>query len=161
MHGTTVGLFVTRRAPNGFRVTFDGTYTSTAPKDGPWLSAGKDKTATEWTEFRQGGSKGFAVASLDVLLGHEFGENGTFGFYVGGGLGVAIPLGTITTFDAAGANFDQKSPTGETVKKIPPVVPNIIFKVGPTVNVGGKATLSFDVGLQTGFFVGVTAAYRM
>ena len=97
-----------------------------------------------------------------MLLGHEFGENGTFGFYVGGGLGLAIPLGTITSYGTTGPNFDQKlvgSPADK--KSIPPVAPTVLFKLGPTVNVGGQATLSFDVGLQTGFFVGATAAYRM
>lgn len=156
--GFTVGGFVTRRAENGLRLTVDAAYTAVAPKDGPWLASGKTKPESEFTEFRD-----FKVISLDFLLGHEFGHNGTFGFYFGGGIGLAIPLGTITSYDTTGApNYDQKLVGSMPDKKnVPPVVPTVLIKMGPTYNIGGKGTLSFDAGLQNGPFIGTSLAFRL
>ncbi|HVO30965.1 MAG TPA: hypothetical protein VMV18_09520 [bacterium] len=161
--GPTVGVFVTRRRPNGFRITGDIAYTTFSPKDGPWLGAGKDKSASEWTEFRQGSSKGFSMVSADFILGHDFNTNETFGFYVGGGIGLIIPMGKVTGYDTTGANFDQNAGTNpdNKLKSVPPVIPMVIFKMGPTVNIGGKATLGVETGLQDGLFVGLSLGMRL
>lgn len=161
--GPSVGAFFTSRRPNGFRITVDAVYTTVSPKDGPWLGAGKDKSASEFTEFRQGGSRGFSIFSADLLLGHEFSSNGTFGFYIGGGIGLAAPMGKITGYDTTGPNFDQNAGTNpdNKLKSVPPIIPTVIFKLGPTVNFADKAVLSIDTGFEDGFFVGATVGYRL
>ena len=159
VNGVTVGGYYTSRQARGFRVTGDLTYTTVSPKDGPWLAAGKTPDQAEWTEFRQGGSRGFSVVSADVILGHEFGQNGTFGFYIGGGIGLAFPLGTVTSYGIVGG---QKDPTSvPDKKKVPPVAPTVLFKIGPTVNIGTKGTLMPYAGFQDGLMVGLSLGYRM
>jgi hypothetical protein len=156
--GATFGGYYERRSEGGTRVIIDLAYTQISPKDGSWLAAGKDPPSTQWTQFR-----GTSLLSADVMYGHEFTNGGAFGFFLGGGVGIAVTQGTVIAYDATGTNFDRpilplQNPDK---KKIPVVTPTVLFKLGPTIQVGKKITLSIDAGLQDGFFAGTSVGFRM
>ena len=158
---TTIGGYVMKHNPNGARLMLDVTYTTTSPKDGDWLGKGKDPSAMEWTEFRN-----FKLYTVDLVVGHEFGNpDAVFGFFAGGGIGVAYRSGTITSFDdpngTLGAGSTAISAPKDKLKGTPPVIPTITIRLGPTVNFGNVASLMIDGGLDNGIFVGAQFGLRL
>lgn len=154
--GYTVGGVLTRRSPHGTRLVFGLDYTSVNPKDGPWLEAGEERPSSEWTEFRD-----FSIVSVNAIIGKEWGEGRTFGFFAGGGLGLDVVSGSITSYPTAPPNYSTKAPGGAPDEKdVPSIVPTVLFRLGPTVSLAGKGSLSFDVGIHNGFFLGTTIGAR-
>lgn len=158
---TTVGGYVMKHNPNGARLMLDVTYTTASPKDGDWLGKGKDNSAEEWTEFRN-----FKLYTVDLVVGHQFGNpDAVFGFFAGGGIGVAYRSGTITSWDdpngVAGAGSKALGAPKDKLKGVPPVVPTVNFRLGPTVNFGNVASLMIDGGLHNGLFIGAQFGIRL
>jgi len=156
----TVGGYIMKHNPNGARLMLDVTYTTMSPADGEWLGKGKDASAQEWTEFRN-----FKLYTADLVVGHEWGNpDAVFGFFAGGGIGVAYRSGTITSWDdptGIGSGSKSHSAPKDKLKGVPPVIPTVNFRLGPTVNFGNVASLMIDGGLDNGLFVGAQFGFRL
>jgi hypothetical protein len=150
---SSFGGYVMRRTPGGARLMVDLAYTTTSPKDGVWHANGSSNSP-EWTEFRN-----FKVYSADLVVGHEWGSGGIFGFFAGGGIGIAVPTGTIVSYGVLGNGPDPASAPDK--KKIPPAVPTVTFRAGPTFNFGNIATLMIEGGLHNGLYAGASFGIRL
>jgi hypothetical protein len=152
VNGFTVGPVLQRRSPDGnTRYIIGVDYTKTEPEDGPWLEADDDPVEAEYTEFWN-----FSIISANFMAGHVF-RKGPFGFFFGGGLGVSVTSGTITSYetDGNGNKLAGSAPDEKNVPKITPVPLVPLFQAGPQMELGRVGTISLNVGFHHGLYAGV------
>lgn len=148
VNGFIVGPTLQRRSNDGStRLIIGLDYTRTSPEDGAWLAQGDDPPDAEWTEFRN-----FSIISANVSFVHVIGR-GPFGFTFGGGLGLSVVQGSITSWpvDADGRKVSSAEPDE---KDVPGITPVILLKMGPQFEMGKIGTVNLDVGFHHGFFAG-------
>jgi hypothetical protein len=150
VNGFTAGGIAVRRAEDGnSRLIIGLDYTSTDPKDGPWLEAGDEEFEAEWTEFRN-----FSILSANFMYGHVW-RRGPFGFFAGAGIGVAYTTGTITSY-ATDANGEKDPASEPDEKAIPKVTPTILIQMGPQFELGRIGTVNLNVGVHNGLYAGAS-----
>lgn len=150
VNGFTAGGIVVRRSEDGAsRLILGLDYTKTDPDDGPWLEAGDEEFEAEWTEFRN-----FSIVSANFMYGHVW-RRGPFGFFAGGGIGLAYTTGTVTSY--ATTPSGDKDPASEPDEKaIPKVSPTILIQVGPQFELGRIGTVNLSVGVHNGLYAGAS-----
>ncbi len=155
VQGFTGSAFLTRHSAGGNRVIIGAAYSQAKVDDGLWLEKGGTVDAREWTEIRN-----MNILEAHVIIGKEW-SFGPFGFFTGAGLGVAVPQGTITSYRTLPPNFTDEDPTDPgDPKDIPPAVPTVILRVGPTIHLGPMMTLYADVGLHNGLYGGAALGLK-
>jgi hypothetical protein len=150
--GTTFGGYFVKRSPGGSRLMIDVAYTTTDPQSGIWLATGKQTSSNEWTVFNN-----FRIYTADLIYGHEWTKGGFFGWWMGGGIGVAYTTGTINGFATLPPNYTTQDPAAapdNKLKSMPPVIPTVVFRTGPSFNFGDFGALYIEAGLHDGLFAG-------
>lgn len=151
----TVGGFLTRHSAGGNRVILGASYTGASADDGVWLESGGETPEREWTEIRN-----MNVFEAHVIIGKEWGF-GPFGLFTGAGLGVAVPQGTIRSRGTVPPLHEQEDATSQwDDKDIPPAVPTVIVRIGPTIKLGPMITLYADAGFHNGLYAGAGAGIK-